>query len=334
MTKEDVENALEVAKKSMKDSISMGDSPELVLQKVPFNIPVLDNLLKGGLKRKGMHIFTGAFSTCKSFLAQKAIASVQSRGGGAVYIDTERRFDPDWFVLTGVNLKDLIVATPLHGEEAVDVAIKFLEAEIDLVVFDSFAALIPIEEYEEGMEQKFIGLQARMLNKAIKKMIPANTNSVVIATNQTRADIGSHFNAGIQENLVGGKGQYYEASLILQTRRRGWLTETKEGKIVENEKASKDTKKVGFVVECFLQKCNYAPPFTFCQIPFNFYKGALDNVAAIIDLAVDAGKIIQKGPWYKYKEEKFMGRQAVVDFFEKPENQKSFDILKSEIINS
>jgi recombination protein RecA len=332
MTKEDVENALIEVQKSMKGSVYMGDAPELILQKVPFNIPVLDNLLKGGLKRKGMHIFTGAFSTCKSFLAQKAIASVQSRGGGAVYIDTERRYDPDWFQLTGVNLKDLIVVTPLTGEEAVDVAIKFLEAEIDLVVFDSFAALIPQEEYEESMEQKFIGLQARMLNKAIKKMIPANTNSVVIATNQTRADIGNPYHSGINENLVGGRGQYFEASLILQTRRKGWLTE-KDGKVVENEKASKDSKKVGFIVECYLQKCNFAPPFTFCQIPFNFYKGALDNVAAIIDLAVDAGKISQKGPWYKYGEEKFMGRQAVVDYFEKVENKEKFESLKAEIMD-
>jgi len=334
MTKEDVENALEEVKKSMKGTVFMGNAPELVIQKIPFNIPVLDNLLKGGLKRKGMHIFTGAFSTCKSFLAQKAIASIQGQGGGAVYIDTERRYDPDWFKLTGVNIDDLIVVTPLHGEEAVDVAIKFLEAEIDLVVFDSFAALIPIEEYEEGMEQKFMGLQARMLNKAIKKMIPANTNSAVIATNQTRADIGNPYHAGMQERLVGGVGQYYEASLILQTRRKGWLTESKDGKVVENEKATKDSKKVGFVVDCVVTKCNYAPPFTHCEIPFNFYKGALDNVAAIIDLAVDAGKIQQKGPWYKYGEEKFMGRQAVVEFFEKEENKEVFEALKNEVIDS
>lgn len=332
--KEEIEQALAEAQKSIKGSISMGDNPDLILQKVPFDIPVLDRLLKGGLKRKGMHILTGAFSTCKSFLAQKAIASVQRAGGGAILIDTERRYDPEWFALTGVDTKELIVVTPLYGEEAVDVAIKFLEAKIDLVVFDSFAALIPLDEYEEGMEQKFIGLQARMLNKAIKKMIPANTDSILLATNQTRADIGNPYHSGIQENLVGGKGQYYEASLIMQTRRKGWLTENKEGKVVENEKATKDSKKVGFVVECFLQKCNYAPPFTSCQIPFNFYKGALDNVASIVDLAVESGKIIQKGPWYRFGEEKFMGRQAVVDFFEKTENIKTFEDLKTEILDT
>jgi len=331
--KEEIEQALAEAQKSIKGSIAMGDDPDLILKKVPFEIPVLDNILKGGLKRKGMHIFTGNYSTCKSFLAQKAIASVQNRGGGAILLDTERRYDPEWFALTGVNTKDLIVVTPLHGEEAVDIAIKFLEAKIDLVVFDSFAALIPMEEYEEGMEQKYIGLQARMLNKAIKKMIPANTDSVVIATNQTRVDIGNPYHSGMQENLVGGKGQYYEASLIVQTRRKGWLTENKEGKVVENEKASKDSKKVGFVVECFLQKCNYAPPFTSCSIPFNFYKGALDNTSSLVDLAVGEGFIEQKGPWYKFEGEKFMGRQSIVDYFNKSENMATFEILKGKILS-
>jgi recombination protein RecA len=332
MTKEDITNAFEEAQKSMKGTIYMGNAPELVIRKIPFEIPVLDNLLKGGLKRKGMHIFTGAWSTCKSYLAQMAIASTQRQGGSAVYIDTERRYDPEWFQLTGIDLDKLVVVTPITGEEAVDVAIKFLQAKIDLVVFDSFAALIPSDEYEEGMEQKFIGLQARMLNKAIKKMIPENTDSVVIATNQTRADIGNPYNAGIHENLVGGKGQYYEASLILQTRRKGWLTE-KDGKIVEKDKATKDAKKVGFVVECLLQKCNYAPPFTHCEIPFNFYKGALDNVAAIVDLAVDSGLISQKGPWYKYQEEKFMGRQSIVDYFNKDTKKAEFEDLKKAVLD-
>ena len=327
--KEEIEQALVEAQKSIKGSILMGDNPELALQKVPFGVPVLDNILKGGLKKKGIHIFTGAFSTCKSFLAQKAIASVQKQGGGALLIDTERRYDEEWFRLTEVNTKELIVATPSYGEEGIDIAISFLKAKIDLIVFDSFAALVPLDEYEEGMEHKFMGLQARMLNKAIRKMVPENTNTVVIATNQTRVDIGNPYHSGIMENLVGGKGQYYGASLIMQTRRKGWLTETKDGKVVENDKAPKDAKKVGFVVECFIQKCNYAPPFTSCQIPFNFYTGALDNVSSVVDLAVDKGLIEQKGAWYKFNAEKFMGRQAVVDYFNKPENAQVFENIKA-----
>ena len=331
--KEEIEQALLEAQKSIKGSIAMGDDPDLVLQKLPFDIPVLDNILKGGLKRKGIHILTGAFSTCKSFLAQKAIASVQKAGGGAILIDTERRYDPEWFALTGVNTKDLIVATPLYGEEAIDIAISFLKAKIDLIVFDSFAAMVPMEEYEEEMEQKFMALQARMLNKAIRKMVPELKESTIIATNQTRADIGNPYHGGILENLVGGRGQYFGASLIMQTRRKGWLTETKDGKVIENEKAPKDAKKMGFVVECFIQKCNYAPPFTHCQIPFNFYKGALDNVSSIVDLAVDKGLIEQKGAWYKFNNEKFMGRQTVVDYFNKPENYSIFEIIKVQALD-
>jgi recombination protein RecA len=331
--REEIEEAFKEAQKSIKGSILMGNDPELKLQKVPFEIPTLDRILKGGLKKKGIHIFTGSFSTCKSFLAQKAIASIQKQGGGALLIDTESRYDPEWFKLTGVDTDNLIVLNPSYGEEGIDIAINFLKAKIDLIVFDSFAALVPLEESEEDMEHKFMGLQARMLNKAMRKIVPENKGSIIIATNQTRADIGNPYHSGVMENLVGGKGQYYGASLIMQTRRKGWLLQTKDGKIVEDEKAAKKANKVGFVVECFVQKCNYAPPFTSCEIPFNFYKGALDNTTSIIDLAVDEGKILQKGPWYKYKEEKFMGRQAVVDYFDKEENKDEFENLKKDILD-
>jgi RecA/RadA recombinase len=120
-----------------------------------------------------------------------------------------------------------------------------------------------------------MGLQARMLNKAIKKMNPVNKNSVILAINQTRVDIGNPYGGGMQEKLVGGVGQYFHASLILQTRRKGWLLETKDGKIVEDEKASKKAKKVGFVISCVVQKSNYCPPHVSCDIPFNFYSGQL-----------------------------------------------------------
>jgi len=332
MTKEDIETALDEAKKSMKGIALKGDDPSLQLIKESFDIPVLDNMLKGGLKRKGITILTGAFSTCKSFLAQKAIAAIQKKGGSAVYIDTEGRYDPEWFTLTGVDIAKLDVIQPEYGEEAVDIAISYLKAGIDMLVFDSFAGLVPIEEYEAGMEQKFMGLQARMLNKAIKKMNPLNKNSVILAINQTRVDIGNPYGGGMQEKLVGGIGQYFHASLILQTRRKGWLLETKDGKIVEDEKASKKAKKVGFVISCVVQKSNYCPPHVSCDIPFNFYSGQLDNLASIVDLAVDSGKILRAGAWYKYKKEKFMGMQNVCKYFQ--ENTEEFEALQIEVLSA
>jgi recombination protein RecA len=319
MTKEDIETALDEAKKSMKGMALKGDDPSLQLIKESFDIPVLDSMLKGGLKRKGITILTGAFSTCKSFLAQKAIAAIQKKGGSAVYIDTEGRYDPEWFTLTGVDITKLDVIQPEYGEEAVDVALSYLKAGIDMLVFDSFAGLVPMEEYAAGMEQKFMGLQARMLNKAIKKMNPVNKNSVP-------------YGGGMQEKLVGGVGQYFHASLILQTRRKGWLLETKDGKIVEDEKASKKAKKVGFVISCVVQKSNYCPPHVSCDIPFNFYSGQLDNLASIVDLAVDSGKILRAGAWYKYKKEKFMGMQSVCKYFES--NPGEFDTLQKEVLNA
>jgi hypothetical protein len=149
-----------------------------------------------------------------------------------------------------------------------------------------------------------------------------------------RMDIGNPYNTGVQEKLPGGMGQTYTASLILQTRRRGWLLE-KNGKMIEGKPDGKDSKnvsKVGFIIEAFIQKCNYAPPFTSCHIPFNFYKGTLDNIASIIDLAVDCGIIKQKGPWYVYGDKKIMGRLAVCDYFES--EPEEFEKVKEEVLSA
>ena len=331
MSKEEIEKLIQIAKKSIKCYIGTGDNAETELKNLPTEIPVLDRIIGGGLKRGRIHLFTGEFATGKTFLAQRAIVSAQKNGGKCVLIDAERRYDPKWFELTGIDIKNLIVVRPNFGEQAIDAVIDFIKQKVDVIVIDSFAALLPLEESEEGMEQKFIGLQARMLNKAFRKIVPLNDNTVIIATNQQRQEIGSRFHPGVQQRMAGGVGQYYYASLILQVRRRGWLTE-KGGKVEEPDEEAKDIKRkrIGFVMECFVQKCNYAPPFERCQIPFNFYTGQLDNLASLVDLAVDMGIIRQAGPWFNYEEQKVMGKQAICDWFN--QDLSRLEKLKEEIL--
>lgn len=329
MTNDDIDRVLATVKKSVKGFVGRGDNPEACLKRVPFDIPVLDKILGGGLVRGRIHLFTGQYSTCKTYLTQKAISQVQKIGGRAAFIDAERRYDPEWFALTGVNIKDLILIRPNFGEEAIDAAITLVKEKIDIVVIDSFAGLLPIDEADEGMEQKFIGLQARMMNKAFKKLVPINNDTVIIATNQMRENIGNSYHPGINQSMPGGKGQFYFSSLILETRRRGWLTKNiKTGKTEEG--GSKDSQKTGFIVECFMTKCNFAPPLQSCQIPFNFIEGTLDNVASVVELAIETGVIKQTGAWYAYKDQKLMGRQSVCDYFE--ENKDEFEEVKKEVL--
>ena len=318
MKQDKIKELIELAEESFKCKVNIGDSEELRLNRVSTGIPPLDKILKGGFKRGGFHLIVGQFATGKTFMAQKAIEFIQKQDGIAVLIDAERRYDPDWFKLTGVDISKLIVFRPNTGEQACDSMITFVKQDVDLIVIDSFAALLPLAEEEEGMEQQFIGLQSRMLNKMFRKVVPINSNTVIIATNQLRQDIGGTWGRGVQQRIVGGLGQLYYASLILETRRKEWILEKKQ--------------RVGFTIECFVSKCNYAPPFQSCKIPFNFYKGQLDVLSSLIDLAIDVGIIKQSGPYYEYSgfNRKLRGREEISSWFN--EEQDRIEKLKQEIL--
>jgi recombination protein RecA len=237
-----------------------------------------------------------------------------------------------------VDISKLIVIRPLTGEEAFEATEILIKEKADVVVIDSFASLLPNQEAEEEEISPTIGLQARLLSQGLRRLVPINDNTVVVATNQMRQDIGTGYHRGIQERMSGGVAQYFYASLIVKVSRRGDITIPIGGDstVVEvGEDGSEDTnrknrRKVGFMLECLVTKCNYAPPFQSCQVPFNFYTGQLDNVASMVDLAISLNVIERKGAWYQYKGEKFQGRQGVIDWVK--EDPTRIEEIKSVVL--
>jgi len=289
LTKAELDKLIENAEKSTKCDVFRGSDEKGKTSVIPTGIDALDLILKGGLRKGRIHIFSGEFSTGKTLIAQKLIATTQKNGGTCVFIDAERRYDPEWFKLTGVDIDELVVARPLTGEQAIDMIIYWSKNDVAVIVIDSFAALLPMAEYEADTEQQFMGLQARLLSKAFRKIVPVCKNTVIVGTNQLRYEIGGFSKPGIRKKLSGGISQYYFASLIMSVRRREWKTDDKGLRI-------------GFMMECFLDKCNFGPPFTSCEIPFNFYTGQLDLVSTLVSLALDENIVIKEGSWYSYQD--------------------------------
>jgi len=318
--KENITQLLELANKSFTCFTGLGNNPNAKLLRIKSGIDIFDKSIGGGLVRGRLHLFTGGFASGKTYISQKVIESTQKNGGICVYIDAEKRFDPEWFALVGCDIDNLIVSRPTYGEQALDLVLFYLKQDVDLIIIDSLAALVPMQEDENSMEQQSIGLQARMLNKAFRKIVAANNSSVLIAINQQRQQIGTVFNRGIQKTMPGGEGQYFYASLIVDVRRGDWIKQEKQ--------------RVGHEINCVVTKCNFYPPFGQSIIPLRYDTGQIDNVTMIANLALDFGIIKKKGPWYYLEEveKPFQGIDEVVQFYRN--NQDKFEVLREQVFKN
>jgi recombination protein RecA len=315
----DVKELLDKANKSFPCFTGLGSNPDAKLERIPSGIDTFDKMIGNGLVRGRIHLFTGGFASGKTYISQKVIESAQKSGGVCVYIDAEKRFDPTWFSLTGVDIDKLIISRPTHGEQALDLSVFYLKENVDVLVIDSLAALVPMQEDADSMEQQSIGLQPRMLNKAFRKIIPANNKTVLIAINQQRQEIGTVFHRGIQKKMPGGEGQYYYASLIVDIRRGDWI--------------KSDNHKIGHDIHCVVTKCNFFPPFGESVIPLRYDTGQIDNVSMIINLALDFDIISKKGPWYyiKGEEKPKQGLEEIIQYYR--DNTEKFDELRKEVFS-
>lgn len=325
----DIDKLADLASKSFKCDIGIANKPEFALSLVQTGLPVLDRLLGGGYPRGRLNIITGPFGTGKTYICHNITSNFQKNGLSCIWIDAERRYNPQWAEKIGVDTNKLILNRPTFGEEAIDLVLFYLSKRVDLIVIDSIAALSPLAEYEAGMEQKFMGLQSNMLSTAFRKIIPENNNTVLICINQLRQSIGSRFNPGVLKKMPGGDAQYFYATSIMEVTRKGWITEKDGDSGGEEEKLSAKRRSVGFNINCFLEKCDFALPYKSCDLPFNFTTGKIDNTSSIVDLAVDLELIKHSGAWFYYGEEKFMGKQAMLDWFN--EDIARLDKLRSSI---
>ncbi len=308
MKKEDkiklAENAiLQIEKQFGKGSImKLGDKSHEKIDVIPTGCIVLDYALGiGGVPRGRIVEIYGPESSGKTTVSLHIIAEAQKLGGMAAFIDAEHALDPVYAGKLGVNLDELYVSQPDNGEQALDICDKLVQSGgFDIVVVDSVAALAPKAEIEGEMGDNFIGLQARLMSQAMRKLtgIINKSNTCVVFINQLREKVGVMF--GSPETTAGGKALKFYSSVRLDVRR------------VDSIKDGSDV--IGNRTRVKVVKNKLAPPFKTAEFDIVYGKG-ISNVGCVIDLAV-ANNIVEKsGAWFSYNDEKIgQGKENVKIF--------------------
>jgi recombination protein RecA len=266
----------------------LGDETRVPVEVIPTGSIALDVALGlGGLPRGRIVEIYGPESSGKSTLALHAVANAQRAGGIAAYIDAEHALDPDYAKNLGVNTDALLVSQPDTGEQALEIADMLIRSgAIDVVVIDSVAALVPKAEIEGEMGDSHVGLQARLMSQALRKITGAlnQTKTTAIFINQLREKVGVMF--GSPETTSGGKALKFYASIRLDVRR---IETLKEG-----------TDAVGNRTKVKVVKNKMAPPFKSAEFDI-LYGIGISREGSLIDLGVEQGIVRKSGAWYTYE---------------------------------
>ena len=252
----------------------------------------------GGVPRGRVVEIYGPESSGKSTLATHIVASCQKEGGVAAYIDAEHAMDPSYAEKIGVNLNDLMISQPDCGEDALNIAEMLARSNaVDVIVIDSVAALVPKSELEGEIGDSHVGLQARLMSQALRKLTStlSRSNTCAIFINQIREKIGVMF--GNPETTSGGRALKFYASVRMDIRR----TATIKGP---------ENSDIGNRVKVKIVKNKMAPPFRIAEFDILFNEG-ISRMGSIIDLGVEHGIVDKKGTWYSYNERRLgQGKEA------------------------
>ena len=270
----------------------------------------------GGIPRGRIIEIYGPESSGKTTLALHAVAEAQKKGGEAAFIDAEHALDPSYAKKIGVDIDNLVVAQPDTGEQALEIAEALIRSgAIDIIVVDSVAALVPKAEIDGDMGDAHVGLQARLMSQALRKLAGAinKTNCIIIFINQLREKVGVMF--GNPETTAGGRALKYYASVRMDIRRI--------------ETIKQDGEAVGNRTRVKIVKNKVAPPFREAEFDIVYGKG-ISQSGCILDLAVELDIIQKSGSWFSYNGEKIgQGRENIKKYLE--ENPKLMGEIEKKI---
>ena len=302
----------------------LGDHAKLNIESIPTGCLSLDMALGiGGIPKGRIIEIYGPESSGKTTLTLHVIAECQKKGGTAAFIDAEHALDPQYARNLGVDIDKLIVSQPDNGEQGLDIAEALVRSgAVDLVVVDSVAALVPKTEIEGAMGDATIGLQARLMSQAMRKLsgVISKTNSTVIFINQLREKIGIMF--GSPETTTGGKALKFYSSVRLDIRKFDVIKQKEE-----TAAGKKEDVIVGNRVRVKVVKNKVAPPFKVVEFDIMYGTG-ISKEGDILDVAVDRGIVEKAGAWFSYNGEKLgQGRENVKQLFkEKPELMEEIEL--------
>ncbi len=276
----------------------LGEAKVMQVEAIPTGAISLDIALGiGGVPRGRVIEIFGPEASGKTTLAQHILAQVQKRGGVAAFIDAEHALDPDYAQKIGVDINKLFISQPDTGEQALDIVETLVRSNaIDVIVIDSVAALTPRAEIEGEMGDVHMGLQARLMSQALRKLtaVIAKSKTTVVFLNQTRMKIGVFF--GNPEETTGGKALKFYSSVRIELRRSAQI---KQGdKIIGNR------------VKAKVVKNKVAPPFQTCEFDIMYNEG-ISYTGDLLDMGVVFDVVAKSGAWYQVGEQKLgQGREA------------------------